>query len=166
MIFLENETNIEMDFDYLEIAEAVVNKTLQVLNCPFDCEVNIILTDNNNIHHMNLETRNIDRPTDVLSFPNLFFDEEGIYNITDEELFDIKDPETDLVVLGDIVISLEKVIEQANEYGHSRKREFAFLIAHSMLHLSGFDHMEENEAKRMEEKQRYILEQIGITRDC
>lgn len=166
MIFLENETDILMDFSYEEIANKVVDKTLEVLNCPFKCEVNILLTDNSTIHEYNLETRNIDRPTDVLSYPNLFFQEEGIYELDKSELPSITDPETGLVILGDIIISLEKVIEQANEYGHSTKREYAFLLTHSMLHLSGYDHMEDEERVRMEDKQRMILNACEFTREC
>jgi len=165
MIFLEKETEIELDIDYEDIAKKVVEETLNNLSCPYDTEVNILLTDNAGIHVINKETRDIDRPTDVLSFPNLFFEKEGEYDIPDNEISDYEDPETGLIVLGDIIISLEKVIEQANEYGHSLTREYAFLIAHSMLHLSGFDHMEEDEASRMEAKQREILNNLSITRD-
>lgn len=165
MIFLENETDIDLGIDYDNIAELVVNKTLEIENCPFETEVNILLTDNDGIHAINKECRDIDRPTDVLSFPNLFFDNEGQYDIADEELSDYEDPETGLIVLGDIIISLEKVKEQAEEFGHSLTREYGFLIAHSMLHLSGYDHMEPDEAARMEEKQRVILDSLGITRD-
>lgn len=165
MIFLENETDIDLGIDYENIAELVVNKTLEIENCPFETEVNILLTDNDGIHAINKECRDIDRPTDVLSFPNLFFDNEGQYDIADEELSDYEDPETGLIVLGDIIISLEKVKEQAEEFGHSLTREYGFLIAHSMLHLSGYDHMEPDEAARMEEKQRVILDSLGITRD-
>lgn len=165
MIFLENETDIELGFDYCEVAEKVVNKTLEQEKCPFECEVNILLTDNDSIHDINRETRDIDRPTDVLSFPNLFFETPGIYSIDENDMSDYLDPETGLIVLGDIIISLEKVIEQSDEYGHSTLREFAFLIAHSMLHLSGYDHMEPDEAKVMEERQESVLAALGINRD-
>lgn len=165
MIFLENETDIELGFDYCEVAEKVVNKALEQEKCPFECEVNILLTDNDSIHDINRETRDIDRPTDVLSFPNLFFETPGIYSIDENDMSDYLDPETGLIVLGDIIISLEKVIEQSDEYGHSTLREFAFLIAHSMLHLSGYDHMEPDEAKVMEERQESVLAALGINRD-
>lgn len=165
MIFLEKDTDIELDIDYEKVANLVVDKVLEVEGCPFETEVNILLTDNAAICEINRECRQIDRPTDVLSFPNLFFESEGDYNIAPEELADCIDPETNLVVLGDIIISLEKVIEQAEEYGHSVLREYAFLIAHSMLHLSGYDHMEPDEAERMEAKQKAILDILNITRD-
>lgn len=166
MIYLENETDIDLGFDYFEIASLVVNEALKSERCPYDTEVNILLTDDAGIHAFNRDTRNIDSPTDVLSFPNLFFENEGEFIINPDEISDYEDPENGLIILGDIVISLEKVIKQAAEYGHSEKREYAFLIAHSMLHLSGYDHMEENEAKIMEEKQKLILDSIGLTRDC
>jgi len=165
MIFLENETDIDLGVDYEEIAELVVDKTLATEKCPFECEVNILLTDNDGIHAINRECRDIDRPTDVLSFPNLFFEKEGEYSIDDRELADYTNPENGLIVLGDIIISLEKVKEQALLYNHSVQREYAFLIAHSMLHLSGYDHIKEDEAKFMEAKQRQILDSLGITRD-
>ena len=165
MIFLENETDIDLNIDYENIANLVVEETLKQEKCPFDVEVNILLTDNESIHAINKETRNIDRATDVLSFPNLFFESAGCFNIPEDERADYENPENGLVVLGDIIISLEKVIEQAQEYNHSVKREYAFLIAHSMLHLSGYDHMVPDEAKVMEERQRAILDSLGITRD-
>lgn len=165
MIFLENETDIKLGFDYCKVAEKVVNKALEQEKCPFECEVNILLTDNDSIHDINRETRDIDRPTDVLSFPNLFFETPGIYSIDENDMSDYLDPETGLIVLGDIIISLEKVIEQSDEYGHSTLREFAFLIAHSMLHLSGYDHMEPDEAKVMEERQESVLAALGINRE-
>ena len=110
--------------------------------------------DNEEIHQINKQFRGIDRPTDVLSFPQLTF-EEG-------EIMDRN--EKGEVVLGDIIISLERAREQAEEYGHSLKREIAFLTAHSMLHLLGYDHMEPEEEKEMFAKQKEILELAGIPR--
>lgn len=165
MIFLEDESEIDLGIDYFDIANRVVNKSLEVLKCPFEAEVSILLTDNQGIHKINKETREIDKATDVLSFPNLFFESEGRYDLDLQNEGDYVDPETGLVVLGDIIISLDKVKSQAFEYGHSVKREYAFLITHSMLHLSGYDHMKEDEAARMEAKQREILDSLSITRD-
>ncbi len=165
MIFLENETDIDLGLDYEELAAQVVDATLLEEKCPFETEVNILLTDNEGIHTINRETRDIDRPTDVLSFPNLFFEAPGLFDISDEDEFDYTNPETGLVILGEIIISLEKVREQAEEFGHSLKREYGFLIAHSMLHLCGYDHMTPKEAGEMEEKQSLILDRLGITRE-
>lgn len=119
-----------------------------------DYEVSVTFTDNNDIHVMNLNHRDIDRPTDVLSFP-----------LMDENGFSVN-PETDCMMLGDIVISVEKAIEQAEEFGHSFEREIAFLTVHSMLHLLGYDHVtSEEEEKEMFAKQDLILDALGITRD-
>lgn len=166
-IIFENEIEerMQFDFDYMQIATDVCNEVLDYLKCPYDCEINILVTDNENIRNINRETRNIDKETDVLSFPNLFFDEPSDFNISDEELLDCVNPENDLVVLGDIILSYDRILSQADEYGHSVKREYAFLITHSMLHLCGYDHMEPDEAKVMEELQELILNNLGIIRD-
>ena len=112
---------------------------------------------------MNRQFRGIDRPTDVLSFPMVDYEEPGKFDFL-EEAMEYFNPETGELMLGDIVISKEKVIAQAEEYGHSTQREYAFLIAHSMLHLFGYDHMEEDERAVMEQKQKEILEQLQILR--
>ena len=125
----------------------------------------MLLTDNEGIHEFNREHRGIDRETDVLSFPNVDFETEGDFDIDEEREADYFDPDSGELILGDIIISVDKVMEQAENYGHSTKREFAFLVAHSMLHLCGYDHMEEEEAKVMEAKQEEILTALGITRE-
>lgn len=163
-LFIETEGKAEFDFDIKEVAELVVNAVLEYENCPYEAEVSLLLTHNDEIHEMNLEHRGIDRATDVLSFPMLDFDHPGDFSIIDEETADVFDPESGELMLGDIVISVDKVLEQAQEYGHSPKREYAFLIAHSMLHLCGYDHMDDEERKVMEEKQRAIMEKINILR--
>ena len=163
-LFIETEGKAEFDFDIREIAELVVNAVLEHEKCPYEAEISLLLTHNDEIHEMNLEHRGIDRATDVLSFPMLEFDHPGDFSIIDEETADVFDPESGELMLGDIVISVDKVLEQAQEYGHSPKREYAFLIAHSMLHLCGYDHMDDEERKVMEEKQRAIMEKINILR--
>lgn len=118
-----------------------------------DFEVSITYTNNEIIHGINLQHREIDRPTDVLSFP--LMDENGF----------AENPETGCKMLGDIVISVEKALEQAEEFGHSFEREIAFLVVHSMLHLLGYDHVtSEDDEKEMFAKQDLILETFGITR--
>ena len=114
---------------------------------------------------MNREHRGIDRPTDVLSFPNVDYETPADFSGIEDSIEDYFDPESGELCLGDIVISVDKVLEQAKEYGHSPKREYAFLIAHSMLHLLGYDHMEPEEAAVMEHKQEEILNRLGITRN-
>lgn len=163
-ILVENEAERELDFDYEEVIKSVINKTLETENCPYETEVNVLLTGNGEIHTANKEFRGIDRPTDVLSFPMVDYEFPSDFSCVDKNPESYLNPETDELLLGDIMISVDKVYEQANEYGHSRKREFAFLIAHSMLHLLGYDHIDEAERKVMEVKQEAILDALGITR--
>ncbi len=163
-VFVDNVIEAKFDFDYMDIAYKVCETVLELEKCPFDCEINITITDNDEIHQINKETRGIDRPTDVLSFPNLYFDEAAQFDSKENEMASIVDPESELVVLGDIILSYDKILQQAGEYGHSVLREYAFLIAHSMLHLCGFDHMEADDAALMEEQQRMVMDKLGIGR--
>lgn len=162
--FLEKETEVDFDFDYETLATEVVEFSLEHELFPYEAEVNLTLTDNAGIQAINKEYRQIDRPTDVLSFPMLSYETPGDFSFLSDENEDDFNPDTGEVMLGDIIISVDKVKEQALEYGHSEKREFAFLITHSMLHLFGYDHMETDEAAVMEEHQRKILDALGITR--
>ena len=164
-LYLENETDNTFDFDTEEIAKKVIEKVLEVEKCPFNTEVNLLITDNEGIREYNASMRDIDKPTDVLSFPGLFFEEPSVFFIPEEETADYTNPENGLIILGDIIISVDKVLSQAEEYGHSNKREFAFLVAHSMYHLCGYDHMTPDEAAVMEKKQEEILQLLQITRD-
>jgi len=162
--YLEEETEVKFEFNYRELAEQIVEFCLDYAKFPYEAEVNLTLTDNAGIHAINKEFREIDRPTDVLSFPMLNYETPGDFAFLDEEDSDDFNPDTGEALLGDIVISVEKVVEQAESYGHSIEREYAFLITHSMLHLFGYDHMEEDEVKVMEEKQREILTEMNILR--
>ena len=153
--YVENET--DETFSNEETVEQVATAVLDMEGCPYEIQLNVLLTDNDGIHAYNKEYRKIDRETDVLSFPNLDFDEPGDFEISEDREADYFDPDTGELILGDIIISVDRVKEQAESYGHSQKREFAFLVAHSMLHLCGYDHMEEDEAKVMEAKQREVL---------
>ena len=163
-LYIETEGNISFSFDAREIAETVVEASLEYVQCPYEAEVSLLITHDEEIREMNREHSGIDRATDVLSFPMLEFERPGDFTGIDEEMSDVFDPESGELMLGDIVISADKVIAQAEEYGHSPKREYAFLIAHSMLHLCGYDHMEDDERKVMEQKQREIMEKINILR--
>lgn len=163
--YVENETAVEFPFPVEETVRTVCEAVLESENCPYETQVNVVLTDNSGIREMNRECRGIDRETDVLSFPNVDFEQEGVFDIDEDREADYFDPDTGELMLGDILISVDKVMEQAQNYGHSVRREFAFLVAHSMLHLCGYDHMEEAEAKVMERKQEEILAGLGITRD-
>lgn len=163
-IEFERADESAFSFDVREVIEQTIESSLNHENCEYDVYVEVVLTDDEDIHEVNKETRNIDKATDVLSFPNCFFDAPGDFsNIEEQE--DCFHPDTGELMLGDIMISVEHVFAQAKEYGHSVRRELAFLVAHSMLHLMGYDHMEEEERRVMEERQEAILERIGITRD-
>jgi probable rRNA maturation factor len=162
-LLFEEEGSLALPLPCEELAEKVINAALDYLDCPYEAEVNLLLTMNEEIHQMNMEFRQIDRPTDVLSFPMVDYENAGDFDFL-EEAFEYFNPESGELMLGDIVISKEKVIEQAEEFGHSIEREYAFLIAHSMLHLAGYDHMEDDERIVMEDKQREILEMLQILR--
>lgn len=159
----ECETDISLELDCEALAKKVAQSVLELENCPYDSQVNLVLTDNSGIHEVNRQFRGIDAPTDVLSFPMIPFETPADYQILDqdESFFDL---DTEELLLGDIMISAERVISQAEDYGHSIKREFCFLVAHSMLHLLGYDHMVPEEAAIMEQKQEAALEKLGITR--
>ncbi len=163
--YVENETDVQFDFDAKELVKQVAEAVLDSEGCPYETQVNVLITDNEGIHEFNKEYRGIDRETDVLSFPNLEFQEEGVFQIDESIEADCFDPDSGELILGDIILSVDRVKEQAESYGHSQKREFAFLVAHSMLHLCGYDHMEESQAAVMERKQEEILGALGITRD-
>lgn len=162
-IYFEEEGELKLDLECETLAETVVEGVLDYEKCPYEAEVNLLLTMNKEIQEMNAEFRHIDRATDVLSFPMIDYEKAGEFAFLEEDdsYFNC---DTGELMLGNIVISKEKVIAQAEEYGHTIKREYAFLIAHSMLHLLGYDHMEEQERLEMERKQKEILEQLGITR--
>lgn len=164
-VYLENETDVEFDFAIKETADCVVKKVLELEKCPYESTVNILLTDNRGIRQFNRDFRQIDAPTDVLSFPNLSYDRPADFGQMEEQAADCFEPDTGELILGDIIISADKVREQAASYGHSEKREFAFLTAHSMLHLLGYDHMTDDESAVMEKKQERALTELRITRD-
>ena len=163
-LFVEEEGSVKLPFDVKETAELMIETVLEHESCLYEAEVELLLTTDEEIHTMNREHRGIDRATDVLSFPMLEFENPGDFSGIDEEMPELFDPETGELMLGDIVISADKVRAQAEEYGHSPKREYAFLIAHSMLHLCGYDHMDDDERLVMEQRQREIMEKAGILR--
>ena len=163
-IEIEYETEKELQVPVREIIEAVVNESLDYEGCPYEAEVSVILTDNPSIQEINRQQRGIDAPTDVLSFPMIEYETPSDFSHVEEAAEDYFNPETGELLLGDIVISVDKVKEQAEKYGHSQTRELAFLTAHSMLHLCGYDHMEDEERLAMEDKQREILDRLGYRR--
>ena len=163
-INIDYETELTLDLPCEKIIHEVIEESIDYVDCPYDFEVNVLLTDNEGIHQINLDMRQIDNPTDVLSFPMCDFETPGDFDHLEETPEDYFNPDTGELMLGDIVISVEKVTEQAEKYGHSETRELAFLVAHSMLHLSGYDHMEEEERIEMERMQSEILERRGYRR--
>ena len=124
------------------------------------CAISVLLTDDAGIHELNLEFRGVDAPTDVLSFPM----NELTPGEFDPEMCEY-DPETDAILLGDMAISLERARAQAEEFGHSADREISYLAVHSVLHLLGYDHMDEGEEKRlMRSREELACEKLGMTR--
>ena len=162
-IQIDYEAERKLDIDYEKLASKVAAHILETEHCPYDVCVNLVITDNEEIKRVNTEFRSIGAPTDVLSFPMIPFETPADYSVAedDESCFDLDSGE---LLLGDIMISAERAAAQAEEYGHSVKREFCFLVAHSMLHLLGYDHMTPEEAADMEARQAKALEELGITR--
>ena len=137
----------------------VIRTALEEQGVDFPCEVDVSVTSDRGIHEINREMRDVDAATDVLSFP--------AFDLRPGELpgEEDADPATGLVPLGDMCISLERVQAQAREYGHSNRRELAYLVVHSVLHLLGYDHLDEGEQKRqMREREEAILSRLGIAR--
>ena len=162
-LLFEDEGALTLPLECKELAETVIEAALDYVDCPYEAEVNLLLTMNDEIQEMNREFRQIDRATEVLSFPMVDYEEAGQFDFL-EDSNEYFHPESGELMLGDIVISKEKVLAQAEEFGHSVKREYAFLIAHSMLHLFGYDHMEDEERMTMENMQKEILNQLQIMR--
>ncbi len=163
-VTMENESGQEFDFPYRELAEQVVEAVLDMENFPFETEVNVLLVTEEEIRAVNRTQRSQDQVTDVLSFPLIEYPGPGDFSQVDA-LENNFNPDTGEAMLGDILLCAQRVKEQAFAYGHSEKREYAFLIAHSMLHLLGYDHMRSEEASVMEGKQEKILQNMQIFRD-
>lgn len=164
MIYIDNKYKNTINIDYKDIALKVIEEAERFVECPYECEVNLLITDNNEVQILNRETRDIDSTTDVLSFPAIDFNSPADFSVIEDDDFNFN-LESGELVLGDIVISYDKVIEQANEFNHSETREFAFLVAHSMLHLFGYDHINDDERIIMESEQETILNNLDIRRD-
>jgi len=142
----------------LGIIEDIIQTTLKQEGFPFDVEISLTLTNNETIQKMNFEYRNIDAVTDVISFPQIDWANE---NIVPSEYIN---PAEGDILLGDIIISTQQLQEQATRYEHSQERECGFLVAHSMLHLLGYDHLDKEEEEEMFAKQEAILQILGLER--
>ncbi len=163
-INIDYEAERELAIPWEQIIREIVEAALDYEGCPYEAEVNVVLTGDEEIREINRQFRGMDRPTDVLSFPALEFGRPSDFSHVEEAFADCFNPETGELMLGDMMISVDRVIRQAEEYGHSTRRELAFLTAHSMLHLCGYDHMEDGERLVMEKKQEEILESRGYVR--
>lgn len=154
----------DFPFPLEETAEKVLRAALSYENCPFEAEINLLITDREGIKTYNEEYRGIPKETDVLSFPGVDYEEPGDFSLALSDKNSYFNPETEEILLGDIILCKDRVFSQAEEYGHSVLREFAFLLVHSVLHLLGYDHMEEEDEKIMKKHQDEIMEKLGILR--
>ena len=161
---VEYDTEVDELINIEELFEEAARQSLSFTGCPYECEADLTITDNEGIRALNKDFRGIDDPTDVLSFPLLEFETPGNFENVETGSADSFNPETGELMLGSIVINMTRAKEQAGLYGHSLKREVAFLIVHSMLHLQGFDHMEDEERTAMEKAQSEILKEMNIPR--
>lgn len=159
----ETEVELNFDFDPEEIFKQAVQAVLDYAECPYEADVSLLITDENSMKELNRDMRGLDVPTDVLSFPMSEYDSPADFDAL-ENNDDAFDPDSGELMLGDIVLCADRVISQATDFGHSKKREYAFLIVHSMLHLIGFDHIEEADRVLMESHQQKIMNQLNILR--
>ncbi|GKU23634.1 rRNA maturation RNase YbeY [Clostridium folliculivorans] len=167
MIFIDDrQDKMSVDSDFEKTIEEVILTALKEELVDKACEISVIFVDNDSIKEINKETRDIDRETDVLSFPMLDYPKGKVYKDVylnynfDASFFNEGD-----LVLGDVVLSLEKAKEQSEDFNHSFTRECCYLVVHSILHLLGYDHMEEDEKKIMREREESILGKLNITRE-
>ena len=152
-LFIENYTNQSLTDEYKKIISDVIKYALTLENINSKPEISVCFVDNDKIKNLNKKFRSIDKETDVLSFPMIEFNNQP------KDVLIKKN-----ILLGDIIISLPKAFEQAKEYGHTIEREIAFLTAHGILHLLGYDHINSEDEKMMFEKQKFILKKIGLER--
>lgn len=166
MIFIDNrQDKIEISDEIEKNIVNIIEYALQEEKVNIPCEVSVIFVDNEKIKEINKENRNIDKVTDVLSFPMLDYEKGNVFKDTYKDFnFSHVDLDEGSLVLGDIVLSLEKAKEQSLEFNHSFIREVVYLTIHSVLHLLGYDHMEEDEKSIMRKREEQILEKFHLTR--
>ncbi|WP_139904071.1 rRNA maturation RNase YbeY [Clostridium thermarum] len=167
MIYIENgQGKIKWDSETEELLKAVIDFAVKEEGVTCGYQISVLLVENEEIRSINWEHRRIDKVTDVLSFPMLDYPSGKVYKeVYTDNNFDSSMLDGVELVLGDIVISLERAMEQSIDYGHSFKRELTYLIIHSVLHLLGYDHMQEEDKLRMREREEYILSRFNINRD-
>jgi len=166
MIYVDNrQEKIEITKNDIEQLKETIYLTLKEEGVLIPCEVSLVFVDNEEIKNINTDTRGINKETDVLSFPMLDYEKGKVYKEVYKDFhFDETYMDGEKLVLGDIVLSLEKALEQSIEYNHSFQRESSYLVVHSVLHLLGYDHMEKEEKKRMREREEDILKILDICR--
>ncbi|WP_461205590.1 rRNA maturation RNase YbeY [Clostridium sp. DL1XJH146] len=166
MILIDNRQDKEVvDNDLNELIERILDYTLKEEEVNIETEISLIYVNNEEIRRINKETRGIDKETDVLSFPQLEYIEGNVFkNCYLNYTFMPYDLDEGKLVLGDIVLSIQKAREQSEEFEHSIKREVCYLCVHSLLHLLGYDHMEDVDKKIMREREEEILNKFDITR--
>lgn len=166
MILIDNRQNkIEVTEETRKSVEDIIVHTLKEENINIDFEISIIFIDNDEIRSLNNQYRNIDKSTDVLSFPMLEYPKHQVFKEVYSK-FDFDDSYKDegRLVLGDMALSLEKAFDQSKEYEHSFLREVCYLTVHSVLHLLGYDHIEEEDKKVMRSREEEILSQFNLKR--
>ena len=164
-LYLEDEYNFfEKQEGLMEHVQSVIIKCLETEKVPYESEISLTIVDKEEIRALNCEYRDIDRSTDVLSFPQMDPVSNGLIDWESLDETEIMNYDTNHIMLGDIVLCYEVAEEQAKTYGHSLKREVCFLVAHSMFHLLGYDHMNEEDEKLMIAKQNEVLSELGINR--
>ena len=167
MIYVDNrQEKIDADEELVSLLKKVIEFTLKEEEVEVDCEVSLLFVDNDEIREINNETRGIDRATDVLSFPMLDYENKKVFKeIYKNYECSQSDCDGEELVLGDVGLSLERALEQSKEFNHSFEREASYLVVHSILHLLGYDHMEEDDKVVMRKREEEILNKLNITRE-
>lgn len=168
MIIINFDTSkYKFDFDYKLLSKKLLKKVLEIEKIKYNISLNLSIVSLYRIRHFNKKFRNVDKTTDVLSFPNINLYKPSYFkNYVKNGYIDISimDPNNKTIFLGDIVICYDKIISQSKKYNHSIKREFSFLFVHSTLHLLGYDHIFDRDEKVMFKKQEFILSSLNIIR--
>lgn len=166
MIYVDNrQEKIKIDEEFKNKLEEVINFALKEEEVTVKAEISMLFVDNEEIREINNDTRGIDRATDVLSFPMLDYEDKKVFKeMYKDKEFNETFMDGEELVLGDIVLSLERALEQSEEYNHSFTREACYLVVHSVLHLLGYDHMEDEDKKVMRKREEEILGKLDITR--
>ena len=167
MIYVDNrQEKINVDEKLVDLLKSVIEFALKEEEVDVPSEVSLLFVDNEEIREINNETRGIDKATDVLSFPMLDYEEKKVFKEMYKNYeFSQSDFDGDELVLGDVVLSLERALEQSQEFNHSFEREPSYLVVHSILHLLGYDHMEEDDKVVMRKREEEILTKLNITRE-